>query len=152
MAARAGFHDEPSLEGGSQSYKSTLVFAQEHIVRLAELRPDVSSDDEAVVTSLCGFSLLSCFVALSVPGGKRTGPFLAHFGRWLAQRTDPLVVLLINGGEIRSQIYPEDDQSLADAVRAVGENARGMSQFIHGWRGYEDPRVNEFLAEHPPSA
>ena len=152
MAARAGFHDEPNAERGTQSYKSTLVFAQEHIVRLSELRPDVSSDDEAVVTSLCGFSLLSCFVALSTPGGKRTGPFLAHFGRWFAQRTDPLVVLLIEGGDIRSQIYPEDDQSLADAMRAVGDNARGMSHLIHGWHGYEDSRVNEFLAEHPPPA
>lgn len=152
MAARAGFHHEGDASPGRDNYKSTLVFAQEHIARLGELRPDLSPDDEGVVTSLCQFSLLACFVALSTPEGKSTGSCLAHFGRWFAQRTDPVVVALINGGPIRDEIYPEDDQSLADAIRMIGENARGMSHMLHGWHGYEDRRILQFLTDHPPPA
>ena len=149
MAARAGFHQDEEGEGGRESYKSTLVFAQEHIARLPDLRPDVSPEDELVVTSLCQFSLLTSFVALSTPEGKSTGSFLAHFGRWFAGRTDPMVVALIDGGEIREEIYPHDDQSLSNAIRSVGANARAMSHLLHGWHGYEDPRIIEFLNTHP---
>lgn len=147
MAARAGFHHEGD-GSDRRNYKSTLVFAQEHIIRLPELRPDVPADEEAVITSLCQFSMLACFVALSAPEGKEVGSCLAHFGRWFAERTDAIVVNLIDGGPMRQAIFPGGDEELADAVRAVGQNARAMSHAIHGWHGYEDERILRFLAAH----
>lgn len=116
-AARSGLLNDDTRIG-----LSPLVLAQEHIVRLACLRPDVAADDEQIITSLCQFDILAAFAALSTPGGKRTGPFLAQFARWYAARTDPIVVRLVEGGNLRDAVYPEPDDSLANAIRAVGEN------------------------------
>lgn len=147
-AARAGYHDHAEVDQGKQPYKSTLLFAQEHIVRLPELRPDVAIDDEQIVTSLCQFSMLACFVAISEPKGKKTGAFLAHFGRWFATRTDPIVVELIQGGPMRDAIFAGDNDELAAAIRGIASNAQAMAQSIHDWHGFEDPRIHEFLIQH----
>jgi hypothetical protein len=149
MAARAGFHNHEEPKPGYEPYKSTIVFAQEHIVRLPELRPDLGPDDEDVVTSLCRFSMLACFAALSDPEGRRTGACLAHFSRWYATRTDPVVVELIAGGPMRDAIFPGSDGELADAVRTVALRAREMTHPLHGWHGFEDQRIHAFLEEHP---
>lgn len=144
-AARGNLLNDPDNRAG----KSPLVIAQEHILRLGCLRPDVDATAEAIITSLCQFDIVYAFVALSTPSGKRSGPFLANFGRWFAFRTDPIVVELINGGELRDVVFPDDDAELAGAIRSVAENARHFSGLVHGWSGYEAQQIHDFLARFP---
>lgn len=142
-AARANL-----LNDGTGHGKSPLVFAQEQISRLACLRPDLADGNEAIMTSLCQFDMLAAFAAEAAPHSSDQS-FLANFSQWFAARTDPVLVELIDGGDMRDTIFPHDDRMLADAARGVAYNASRMAHFIHGWHGYEDPRITAFLADHP---
>lgn len=127
--------------------KSPLVIAQEHIVRLSELRPDIAADDDAVMTSLCQFDILAAFVAIDVTG--RGDAFLAYFGQWFAHRSDPIVVELIRGGEVRNLIFPYDDDALAAALRHIAYNASRVTMSINGWSGWSAQEILRFLEAHP---
>lgn len=145
-AARANLLRDPERAAG----KSPLVIAQEHIARLSDLRPDIAADDEEVITSLCQFDILAAFATISFT--ERGDAFLAYFGQWYAQRSDPIVVELIRGGEIREIVFPDDDDTLAAAVRAIAYNASRMAMSINGWRGWSAPEIARFLEAHPEPA
>lgn len=146
-AARAGLlRDDARPNTG----RSPLVIAQEHVLRLACLRPDVTADDEAVLTSLCQFDMLAAFAALSSPEGKRVGSFMPNYGEFFASRTDPVVVELIKRGELRDEIFPGSDTDLASAILSVGNGATRMADWLNGWQGYEAQPILDFLATHTP--
>jgi hypothetical protein len=145
-AARAGRLEDAQFPRIGQS---PLVFAQEHIVRMECLRPDVVAEDEQVVTSLCQFDILAGFAAVAGTSRRFDPPYLAQFARWFAERTDPVVVEMIEGGPMRETFFPGDDEELAGALRALAHNASQMAGLIHGWHGYEDQRILDFLVKHP---
>lgn len=144
-AARAGLLADPAFPTGGQS---PLVFAQEHIVRLACLRPDIGAEEELVLTSLCQFDMLAGFAAIA-ESHRREPPYLAQFARWYATRTDPIVVEMIAGGPLREVFFPEGVEELAAALQVLAYNASRMAAPINGWRGFYDTRILRFLAEHP---
>ncbi len=51
---------------------------------------------------------------------------------------------------MREAVFSMSDQELADALRALAEQARMISFPFGGWTGYEDPRILTFLEAHPP--
>lgn len=118
-------------------------------MRLECLRPDVGQEDEQVITSLCQFDMLAGFAAIAGTSRRSDPPYLAQFARWFAERTDPIVVEMIEGGPMRDTFLPQGDDELAAALRALANNASRMAGMIHGWHGYEDPRIEEFLIKHP---
>lgn len=146
-AARANLMGDRERPSG----KSPLVMAQEHIMRLGALRSDIAADGDAVITSLCQFDILAAFVTLSVPNDKRVAGFLAYFGEFWAHRTDPIVVQLIKGGELRAIVFPQDDKALAAAIRVVGYNASRMAMRTNGWDGWSAQPILNFLKDHPRS-
>jgi hypothetical protein len=148
MAARAGLLSDPRL---GPAGKSPLSIAQEHVLRLSSLRPEVTDSDEAVVTSLCQFDLLDCLIASSAKADRNRGAWLPNFARWSAERSDPAVVAVIEDADARSAIFPGSDQELADALCAIGEEARRFSFALGGWQGYTDPRIRKFLQQNPPT-
>jgi hypothetical protein len=147
-AARAGLLQDPEYPRIGQS---PLVFAQEHVVRLECLRPDVGHDDERVITSLCQFDMLAGFAAIAGTSRRSDPPYLAQFARWFAERTDALVVEMIERGPMRDTFFPEGDAELAAALHVLANNASRMAGIIHGWHGYEDPRIHDFLEKHSES-
>ena len=131
---------------GRESKLSVLVIAQDHIRRLAPLRPDLVADSEAIMTSLCQFDMYACLVTI----GAQAGRFFAQFARWDANRSDPAAVAVITREHVRKVIFPHGSQTLADALREIAANAEKMAGLISGWSGYEDARILAFLDEHPP--
>jgi hypothetical protein len=148
MAARAGLLKDTDNE---RAGLSPLLLAQEHIVRLPWLREDLRPEDESVITSLCQFDLLYCLTAYAGDPRRRLGEFLPSFARWFSYRSDPAVVAVIDDPAVRAAVFPLGDQELADALRALGEQARLISFPFGGWTGYEDSRIVLFLNEHPPT-
>lgn len=149
MAARAGLLSDPQQ---GPAGKSPLSIAQEHVLRLSSLRPELTDSDEAVVTSLCQFDLLDCLIASSAKADRNRGAWLPDFARWSAERSDPVVVAVIEAADARSAIFPGSDQELADALRAIGEEANRFAFALGGWRGYTDPRIHMFLQQNPPAS
>jgi hypothetical protein len=51
---------------------------------------------------------------------------------------------------VRQVVFPRDDAAYAKALHDIAYNAGRMRQNgLHGWWGWQTPRVTEFLAEHP---
>ncbi|MBA3261039.1 MAG: ATP-binding protein [Thermoleophilaceae bacterium] len=139
-AARGNLLQDPQDARG----KSPLVIAQEHTMRLRWLHPDVAPTSEQVLSSICQFDLLSNLVAIDSAIGN-PDPFLGHFGRWYARRTDPAVVTVIEDAEARAEIFPQGDDELREALAMIAANTEGRGQGWGGWGGYEDPRIIRFL-------
>ncbi len=149
MAARAGLHNDAQRNG---AYRSTLLFAQEHIAALPALRPDLLAEDEQILTSLCQFSFLACLVALDTAGEINRDPFLAQFGVFYSARVDPIVARVIEDDGLRAAVFPHDNQALAGALNDIAYNAGRMSQDFHGWSGYSDQQVVRFIQRHSADA
>jgi hypothetical protein len=148
MASRAGLLKDPE---NKRAGLSPLLLAQEHIVRLSWLREDLPPAADEIITSLCRFDLLYCLTAYAGDPRHRLSEFLPSFARWYSYRTDPAVVAVIEDPAVRKAVFPMSDQDLADALRALGEQARMISFPFDGWSGYEDLRILAFLEMHPPS-
>jgi len=67
-------------------------------------------------------------------------------------RSDPAVVALLEDEDARSEIYPESDVKLAQALRDLGQIGSGEFFYVNGWDEYEDERIRSFLAENPPTS
>lgn len=142
-AARGNLLQDPQDVRG----KSPLVMAQEHTMRLRWLHPDLPPDSEQVLSSICQFDLLSNLVAIDSAIGNNPDPFLGHFGRWYAQRSDPAVVTVIEDAEARAAIFPQGNDELRRALEMIAANTEGRGHGWGGWGGYADPRIIRFL--HP---
>jgi hypothetical protein len=143
MAARANLLRDPDNQALGLS---VLVLSQETIRRLACLRPDLDADDEQLITGLCQFDMLACFVALDMGRGNHGGSFLAQFGQWYAQRSNPAALAVIEQAEVRTAIFPHDDTEVADALVEIAQSAQSMAGFMHGWHGFDDQRIVSFIS------
>jgi len=140
-AARDGLLQDPQDVRG----KSPLVIAQEHTMRLRWLHPDVDPASEQVLSSICQFDLLSNLVAIDTAIGNNPDPFLGHFGRWYARRSDPAAVAVIENEDARAAIFPRTAEDLRRALDMIARNTEGRGHGWGGWTGYSDPRIVHFL-------
>ena len=149
MAARARLFADAN---NPRTQKSLLVMAKERAATLPSLTPDVLADDDALLSSLCQFDFLSCLVA--VHAAREVGPRVCYpdFGRFYVQRVEPVAVGLLGDGRMREVLFPEDDQELADVLRALSRFAAsaGHELGIFSWDGFEYGPVRDFLDRFPP--
>ena len=147
MAARAGLHGNP--DDPSREYRSTLLYAQEHVARLPSLRPDISADDDRVITSLCQFSFLACLVAIDTAPAINRDPFLPQFAVFPESHTDPIAGQVVADDDLRQAVFSGSPGALAAAYRLIGEHSGKMRRgFMNRWEWYQDPRVLAFLEQH----
>jgi hypothetical protein len=148
QAARANLLDEDHQ--GRKVPVSLLGRALAHASRLDSLRPDLLTDDDRLLSSICQFDLLACVVGISQ--GRRVGSafFYANFARYFARRSEPAVRALLDDPSARAALFPENDQELADVLRALDEQAQREGFAFSGWMGFEDPRIIRFLEQRPP--
>ncbi len=148
QAARANLLSE--THQGRQVTVSLLGRALAHVSRLDCLRPDLAAEDDRLLSSICQFDLLACVAGISQ--GKRVGSafFYPNFARYFARRSEPAVRALLDDPSARAALFPDDDQDLADVLRALDEQAQREGFAFSGWTGFEDPRIVRFLEEHPP--
>jgi hypothetical protein len=151
MASRSGLFQR--TEQNQEVHLSLLVLAQRQACRLACLRPDLPSDDEAVLNSLCQFDMVVALTAIDV-GGTRTSSdyFYPNFARFYSHRTEPIVELLVRDPAVRAIVFSGNDQQLADALRAVDGVAHSEGFRFSGWYGFESPQIVAFLEAIPPTA
>lgn len=146
-AARAG-HLEETNEGRRIDL-SLLNLALAHTERLAALRPDLPAGDDALLTSLTQFDLLSIFAAIAEAGELDDRGWYTNFARFDWHRSEPALVGLLQDHEMRSVLFPLGDGELAAAIREVSRMARSEGLRYTVWRGWNSPVVEEFLAAHP---
>ncbi len=53
---------------------------------------------------------------------------------------------------MRQIVFPEDHDSLPEALRAIAYNASRMAMSIKGCRGWSAPEISRFLEAHPEPA
>ncbi len=145
MAARASLLNDPQNRARGLS---PLVLAQEIIQRLDCLRPDLDAAAEQVMTSLCQFDMLACFVAIDLGRDRRGASFFAQFARWYAQRSNPAAIAVIERPDVRLAIFPHDDTAVADALVKIADAAARLAGPLHGWDGFEDERIISFIQQH----
>ncbi|MFL5866686.1 MAG: RNA-binding domain-containing protein [Thermoleophilaceae bacterium] len=145
MAARADLLRDPDQP---RTGVSLMLLANAHVARLPELHPDLPADDERILTSICQFDLLANLAVVHATQDLHS--VYPNFRRFYSHRSDPAVVLLLEDTEARSILFPEDDETLAHVLRQLASIGSEEFFFTSGWMGYEDPRVEQFLAAHPP--
>jgi hypothetical protein len=148
MAARAELLRNPEAE---RVGASLLQLALAHIVATPELRPDYEPDDDRLLSSLTQFDILANLAVVSAAGSVQSAGVYPHFRRFFGSRSDPAVVALLENEDARSEIYPESDADLAQALRDLGQIGSGEFFYVNGWDGYEDARIRSFLSENPSS-
>jgi hypothetical protein len=147
QAARANLLSETHED--RQVAVSLLGRALAHATQLDCLRPDLAADDDRLLSSICQFDLLACVAGISQ--GKIVGSafFYPNFARYFSYRSEPAVRVLLHDSSARATLFPDDDQDLAEALRALDEQAQQEGWKFSGWMGFEDPLIKQFLQKHP---
>ncbi len=146
MAARA---DLLRIEQGGQRIGSSLLrFAQVQVERLSCLRPDLPVDDEELINSICRFDLLACLVGIDDAGTPHGSAYYPNFSKYHSYRSVPAVGALLEHRVMRDALFHGSDVELAEALRELSRTAG--NEGFGAWDGFDDRRVQQFLAHHEP--
>jgi hypothetical protein len=146
MASRAQHLDEQG------QHASLLSLARPVIERLSCLRPDgPAPDDEAVITSLARFDVLSNITAIDGAGDVDPRVFWPNFARFRQDRIQPIVERLLTDREMRESLFQGDDAELSLALAAI-ERVAHQEGFRHdGFMTWTRTPVGDFIEQHRPS-
>lgn len=143
MAAQANF----LVQSGSQVEVSTLLKTLERLKEFPYGSHLVGMDDEDLLTALCQFDFLASLITLHATQDQHeTYP---SFARFFSGRTEPVIRSLIRDDSMRAAILDATDEQLAEYLRSIDRLAASQAYLVHGWHGYRDDTVREFLANHP---
>ena len=145
MAARANQLNEANSD--------VIARGRAIVSRLHSLRPDVDSSSEAVTDSLCQFDVLGALAVISETWDDDTSSFYPSFAKYYSRRSELAFLWVVEDGAIRQAVFPRDDESLADAIRAIqyraqNENVIGYSAYA----GAAGQKVEAFVEEYGSSA
>jgi hypothetical protein len=148
MASRA----QQFEQRGAGQQVSLLSLARTIISRLECLRPDgLDPEDEALLTSLTRFDVLSNVVAIGDAKTTDSRVFYTNFARFRQSRLQPIVERLISDAEMREELFPLGDDDLAIALNEIGQRARHEGWQFDGFDGWEGTPVEAFIKEHLPA-
>jgi hypothetical protein len=142
MASRA-----QKFEHEDADKTSLLTLARAVVAQLDCLRPD-APDDEAILTSLTQFDILSNLVAIDDAETLRGRVFYTNFARFRQSRIQRAVERLLTDPTMREAIFSHDDEDLAAALPEVGRLASSEGWRYDGFEGWEGTPFGEFIAEH----
>ncbi len=116
------------------------------------MRPDgISAEDDALLTSLAQFDILTNIVAVADSPELDFGKtFYPNFARLRQDRVQPLVDELLTNGAMRSALGAEDDARLASALRAIELVAHREGVRYNGFRDWSHTPVADFIGVHLP--
>jgi hypothetical protein len=131
---------------------SLLNLARHVVSTVGCLRPDgVTADDEAILDSLAQFDLLSNAVAIADAGDEASGrTFYPNFARLRQDRIQPVVDQLLRDDGMRDPLGLANDETLAQALSAIGDQAEREGWRSDGFRGWSHTPVAAFIADHGP--
>ncbi len=100
-AAKAGLLQPKDHKG-----VSLVSLARSVTDRLDCVRPDLPNTDDRILDSICQFDVLAALAAIADHGGVDTKVFYTSFAYYFAQRSEPIIELLLEDPELRKQIFP----------------------------------------------
>lgn len=144
MAARANL-----LTGPDQHSKSLITMAAERAASLPALRPDISVDDEQLITSMCQFDILAALAIIDATGSIDDRGWYTNFARFFTSRTEPAITRLLTDPDMRAVLFPRPDDELAAALREIDRMASSEGARFNGWHGFGSGAVRTLLNENP---
>jgi hypothetical protein len=141
MASRANVIDTDESAG--------LIARARNVVRsVAATRPDITAEDDAILDGLCQFDALGGLVVIGERKSFDSGNYYPSFSRYFTQRTAPAFIGIVTDPQMRSALFNEDDQFLADGLSEVLSRAEKESFAYDGWDRMSDGPVSRFIDEH----
>jgi hypothetical protein len=148
MAARAD-HLREEKDNGRTVDLSLLSLARNVVGRLDCLRPDgLESEDDAILTDLAQFDLLSNLVAIDDVREPQGRVFYPNFARFRQERIQPIADRLVSDSGMRTALLRHGDEVLAQALLEVGMRAANEGWRFDGFMGWEHTPVAGFIVEH----
>ena len=151
MTSRAG-----QFERHGEGDVSLLSLSRTVIADLECLRPDVASpDDDRLLTSLARFDVLSNIVAIGAARDTAGRVFYPNFAKFRQDRIQGVVDQLLSDAEMRAELFPLDDASLAVALNEIGARAHEEGRLFDGFESWQGTSVQAFIEAHlpePPTA
>lgn len=145
MASRANL-----LNDGGQS-KSLLTLARDRVAANPSLSAGFANDDNDALTALCQFDLLAALATIAATGNVNDRDWYPNFARFFTSRSEPAVVELLVNPDMRAELFPLDNATLAEALRVLSRSAGNQGAAYHGWFDFESATVRKFLDQHPGS-
>jgi hypothetical protein len=127
-----------------------IDLARDDAARLECLRSDGPSDD-ALLTSIAQFDMLSNLVAIDDACSTDGRVFYPNFARFRQDRVQPAAERLLADSAMRAELFRGDDADLATALNAVDHWATSQGMLYGGFHGWHGTRVSQFVADHLPA-
>lgn len=125
-----------------------LIDGARNVVRdVVTLRPDLESESDEVLDSLCQFDALAILSIVGEAHRVNTSDFYTNFARYYEHRTQPAFSLIVRDQAMRQAIFAGDDELLAEAIVVID----GLAQkegFDAGYDGIDDVSVAKFIKEN----
>lgn len=128
-----------------------IDLARDDAARLACLRWDgIQPDDEALLTSIVQFDVLSNLAAIDHAGSTDTKVLYTNFARFRQERAQPAAERLLTDSHMRAEIFRGTDSELAEALVTVGHLGRGEGAPYDGFHGWMGTPVAQFVIQRLP--
>jgi len=134
--------------GGEQQI-GLIDFARDDAMRLDCLHSDGASDD-AVLTSIVQFDLLSNLAAIDDADSLDGRVFYTNFARFRQDRIAPIVGKLLSDAAMRADIFKGSDENLAAALAVIGDRAMNEGVRYDGFHDWYGTAAAQFIADHLP--
>jgi hypothetical protein len=126
-------------------------------MRLPSLRPDGVDDEDALITSVCQFDVLTNMIAMwAAHENAPEEAALPYYAAWDPERVRPAVERIIADLGCREMLLPGiADDDLAALIHFVADRAEQASQWLGSWSfwsGFVEGKVQTFLAERPATS
>jgi len=144
MASRA-----QQFEHAEANKTSVLTLARGVAARLECLRPD-EPNDEALLTSIAQFDVLSNVVAIDDAGTVDGRVFYTNFARFRQSRIQRIVERLLTDASMRGVLFHRGDAALAVALGEIGRRAHEEGFLYDGFESWDNTPVGTFISEHMP--
>lgn len=145
MATRA--QQLSQTQNGRQIEISLLMRAAQVVKLEPTLHPD-TEDDDAILTSLAQFDLLSNLAAVDGAGSVDSAVFYTNWARFRQDRIQPVVDRVVADPGVRTAIFRDhNDEDLRVAFQEIAKMAHREAMRYDGFWGWDRTPVGEFIAE-----
>jgi len=110
------------------------------------MRPDLPTEDEELLDSVCQFDALAAIVAMAESGDFSPNVYWPDFAAYYTSRIEPIVLSLITDRDLRKAVFPWSDEILGRALGQVNRIARSEYFLRFGvWDGFVDDRIVKLI-------
>lgn len=133
---------------GQLKSKSIIPLVADFISGHPVFRSRFRNTSDDVVNALCQFDFMQCMIAGGQPRDLHW--CYPNFGIYYNERTEPVVLSLVEGGKACDALPGVDDSTLARMILELDQLAGELYFAFNGWNrnGWQRRTIREFLARH----